>query len=119
AVGVREAVAELAAFMDGPGSLGSDVAADVAGEGELLEELLQPLRVLALVRVDLRVCALQVRRTQHSGRSVPRPGPEKTVGAVPDDHAVQVRPDKGEGGARAPVAQQPALDVIGLQGLPE
>ena len=38
AEGVRERVAELAAFVDGAGSFGRAVAADAAGEGEAAEE---------------------------------------------------------------------------------
>ena len=48
-----EDVAQFAAFMDGPRRLGGAVAADVAGEGELLEEALEPFAVLGFVRIDL------------------------------------------------------------------
>src|SRR5207253_7812218 len=41
AEGVRDAVAELAAFVDGARSLGRAVAADAAGEREFFEELAQ------------------------------------------------------------------------------
>ncbi len=41
AVGVRQAVAEFAALMDGSRGFRSDMRADLAGEGELLEEFLQ------------------------------------------------------------------------------
>src|SRR5690349_8825310 len=44
-VSMRKAVAELAALVNGSGRLGSDVRADVPGEGELLEELPHPLLV--------------------------------------------------------------------------
>ena len=55
AAGVRQHVAEFAALMDRARRLGRAVAADAAGKGELLEELAQPVFVLALVRIDLRV----------------------------------------------------------------
>src|SRR5215467_2136402 len=58
AEGVRDAVAELAPLVDRAGSLRRAVAADTAGERELLEELAHPLLVLALVRIHLRVGAL-------------------------------------------------------------
>ena len=51
--GMGEDVAQFAAFMDGPRRLGGAVAADVAGEGELLEEALEPFAVLGFVRIDL------------------------------------------------------------------
>ena len=117
AVGVRQAVAELAAFVDGAGRLRRHVAADVAGEGELLEELPHPLRVLALVRIDLGVGALEVGRPEHPRRAVARPGHEDHVEVVLDDHPVEMHPDEGQRRARAPVAEQPVLDVLGLQRL--
>ena len=76
AEGVRDAVAQLAAFMDGARRFRRAVAADAAGEGEFLEELAHPLLVLALVRIDLRVGALQVDRRQArpARRGRDRPG---------------------------------------------
>ena len=112
AVGVGEAVTELAALVDGAGRLGGDVAADVAGERELLEELLHPRRVFALVRVHLRVGPLEIGGAEHARRAVAGAGHEDDVEIVPLDHAVEVRPDEGERGARAPVAEQPVLDVL-------
>ena len=82
AVGVRQAVAKLAAFVDGAGRFRRDVAADVAGEGELLEELLHPFRVLALVRIDLGVRAFEIRRAEHAGRAVARARHEDHVEIV-------------------------------------
>ena len=51
--GMGEDVAQFATFMDGPRRLGGAVAADVAGEGELLEEAPEPFAVLGFVRIDL------------------------------------------------------------------
>src|SRR5438094_10657197 len=50
---VGNAVAELAAFVDGARGLGRAMAADASGERELLEELSQALFVFALVRIHL------------------------------------------------------------------
>ena len=119
AVGVRETVAELAAFVDGAGRFRSDVAPDMAGEGELLEELLHPFRVLALVRIDLGVGAFEIGRPEHSRRAVARPGHENHVEVVLDDHPVEMHPNEGQRRARAPVAEQPVLHVFSLQGLLE
>src|SRR5215472_18795128 len=70
AIGVREAVAELASLVNGARRLRGDVRADVPGKRELLEELLQPLGVLALVGIDLGVRAFEVRRAEHARRTV-------------------------------------------------
>ena len=117
AVGVREAVAELAAFVDRARRLRRDVAADVPGKGELLEELLQPFRVLALVRIDLRVGPFEIGRPEHARRAVAGAGHEDHVEVVLDDQSVQVHPDEGQRRARAPVPEQPVLHVVGLQRL--
>ena len=119
AIGVRQAVAEFAALMDGPGRLRGDVGSDVAGEGELLEELLQSGRVRALVRVHLGVRAFQIRRTEHARRAVPGAGHEDHVEIVALDEAIEVRPDEGQRRARAPMPEQAVLDVFDLQRLLE
>ena len=85
AVGMREAVAKLAAFVDRAWRFWRDVTADVSRKGELLEELLHPFRVLALVRIDLGVRALEIRRAQHAWRPVARSGHENHVEVVLDD----------------------------------
>ena len=119
AVGVRQAVAELAALVDRARRLRRDVRADVAGEGELLEELLHPLRVFALVRVDLRVGAFEIGGAQHARCAVTRARHEDHVEVVALDDAIEMRPHEGEGRARAPVTEQAVLHVLGLQGLLE
>jgi hypothetical protein len=57
--------------VDAAGGFRGAVAADAAGEGELLEEALQPRQVLALVRVDLRIGSLEIGLRQNSRRAVP------------------------------------------------
>ena len=61
AVGVGQDVAELAALVDRSRRLRCDVARDPARERELPEEPAQPLLVVADLRVDLGVRALEVR----------------------------------------------------------
>ena len=115
AVGVRQAVAELSPLVNRPRGLRRHVAADVAGEGELLEELSETLDVLALVRIDLRIRAFEVGRPEHARRAVAGARHEDHVEIVADDHPVQVHPDEREGGARPPVAEQPVLHVLRAQ----
>ena len=117
AVGMRQAVAELPAFVDGARGFGRDVAADVAGERELLEELPHPVRILALVRIDLGVRPLQVSRPEDAGRAVSWSGHEDHVEIELDDQPVQVYPDERQRRAGAPVAEQTVLHVLGGQRL--
>src|SRR5208282_4394337 len=88
------------------------MAADVAREGELLEELLHPLGILALVGIDLGVRSLKVAGGQDTRSAMTGAGHEDDVQVVALDHAVQVRPDERKRRARAPVAEQPMLDVL-------
>ena len=119
AVGVRQAIAELAPLVDRARRLRRDMRADVPGEGELLEELLHPLVVLALIRIDLRVRAFEIGGTKHARGAVTRTGHEDHVQVVALDHAIEMRPHERERRARAPVAKQAVLHVVGLQGLLE
>jgi hypothetical protein len=117
AEGMRDAVAELAPFVDRSRRLRRAVAADPSGERELLEELEHPLGVLALVRIDLRVGALQIDRSEDAGSSVAGAGQEDRVEVVLVDQPVEMGPDEAQSRARAPVSQEALLDVLRLQRL--
>ena len=115
--GVRRHVPEFAALVDRARRFGGAVAADPAGEGELLEEPEHPLLVLAAVRVDLGVRPLQVARAEHARGAVPRSGHEDHVQVVGLDRPAQVDVAEGQTRAGAPVAEQPVLDVLRLERL--
>ena len=118
-VGVRERVPELAALVDGAGRLGRHVAGDAARERELAEEPAQAVRVAAHLRIDLAVGALEVRVGDERRAAVARPGHEHRVQVPQADRPVEVRVDEVEAGGRAPVPEQPGLDVLGPQRLPQ
>ena len=111
AVRMGKAVAKLSAFVDGTWSFRRDMAADVAREGKLLEELCHPFRVFGFVRVDLGVGALEIGRAEHPRRAVAGSGDENHVEVVPDDHAIEVHPDERQRRARPPVPEQTMLDM--------
>src|SRR4051812_29641928 len=67
---VRETVAELAAFVDRAWSLGRDVASDLSGKRELLEEFPHPFFVFALVGIDLRVRSFEIGGADHARSAV-------------------------------------------------
>ena len=94
AAGVRQHVAEFAAFMNRARRFGSAVTADAARKGKLLEELPQSAHIFALVGVDLRVGALQIDRAEHAGSTMPRPGNKDHVEVVLLDQPVQMSVDK-------------------------
>ena len=112
AVGVRERVAELAALVDRARRLGRDVARDPAGERELAEQPLHALLVLRDVRVQLAVGALQPGAGHEARPAVAGPGDVDRAQVVARDHAVEVRVDEVQPRRRAPVAEQPRLDVL-------
>src|SRR5258708_16806243 len=69
-VGVRDAVAELAALVDTARRFGGGVATDAPGKGKLPEEALQSRSVFSLFRIDLGVSSFQICLGQYSGRAV-------------------------------------------------
>ena len=59
--GMGQGITELAALVDGAGSLGGHMAGDAAGEGELLAQLLQAVHIFSDVGIHLAVGTLQIR----------------------------------------------------------
>jgi hypothetical protein len=116
AVGVADAVAQFPPFVDGPGRFRGDVAADVAGEGKLLEEALHPLRSLRSCRDRSRSRCLPDRRAKHAGCTMAGPGHEDHVQVVLFNQPIAVDVGEAEGRGSAPVAQQAMLDMLGLEG---
>ena len=117
AVGVAQRVAELAAFVDAAGRLRGDVAGDAAGEAELLEQPLHPLRVLADVRIDLAVGAFEVGVGDQRRPAVPGADDVDHVQVIALDDAIEMHAEHVQARRRAPVAEQPRLDVLALERL--
>ncbi len=111
AVGVRERVAELPALVDRPWRLRRHVTGDPAGEGELPEQRAQPRLVAPDVGVYLAVGPLQVDVRDQSGAAVAGTGHVEDAQIPRADHTVQMRVDEVQPRGRAPVAEQPRLDV--------
>src|SRR4029450_6583388 len=104
AEGVRHAVAELAAFVDGARRLRGAMAAAPAREGEAPEELEQALFVLGLVREDLRIGPFEIGGREDAGRAVTGTREEDRVEIELLDQPIQMHPDEREAWARAPGA---------------
>src|SRR5215467_11258612 len=94
-VGMRDAVAKLAAFVNAAGSFGCGVAADAAGKRKLLKEALQPRDVFTLFRIDFRVCPFEICLRQYRRRSVAGAADEDRIQVILLDQTVEV--DVGEG----------------------
>src|SRR5215468_3191650 len=103
--------------MDTSGCFGSRVAADPAGERELLEETLHSRQIFAHRRVDFRICSFQVGVGQNSRRSVTRSREENRIQVILVDQPVEVDVGEGLAGVRAPMTQQSSLDMLSLQRL--
>ena len=119
AEGVGQGVAQLTALVDGAGGLGAHVAGDAAGEGELAEEPLHALLVLAHVGIYLAVCPLQIGLGHHGLAAVAGTGQIDHVQVVPGDDPVEMGIDKVLPRRGAPVAHGVPLEVFRLQGLAE
>ena len=112
AEGVAERVAELAAFVDRARRRGRHMARDAARKRELLAQLLHSGFVLADVRIDLAVAALEVGVGNQRRAAVARTGDVEHVQIVLNDDAVQVGVDEVLTRRRAPVADHQRLDVL-------
>ncbi len=114
--GVHEHVAELTTLVDRAGRRDGDVARDAAGRGELAEEPLDARLVEGHVGIDLAVGPLEVSGGDERRAAVSGAGEvDRLLTGVPDDPR-QVRVDEGQAWARAPVPEQPGLDVVGGEG---
>src|SRR5437773_1222695 len=119
AEGMHEDVAELAALVDGAGRRHAHVARHASRRRELAEEPLHALGVPSDRGVDLAVGALEVRVREESRAPVTGPGQVDDVRADVPDQAVQMDVDQAQAGRRAPVPEEPGLDVLGPQRLAE
>jgi hypothetical protein len=116
-VGVHHRVAQLAALVDRAGRLRRDVAGNASRKRELLEQLPHALDVLRNVGVNLAVRPLQVGVRHQPGAAVSRPGHVDDAQVPLPDRAVEVDVDEVEPGRRAPVTEEPWLDVLPLERL--
>jgi hypothetical protein len=105
AVGVRERIPEFAALVDAARRLRRDVAGNPAGEAELLEQPLHPLRVLTDVRVELAVGAFEVGVGDQRRPAVARADDVDHVQVILLDDPVEVHAKHVQAGGGAPVAE--------------
>src|SRR5262249_39830645 len=102
-VGVRDGIAELAAFVYRTGRLRRYVARDAAGGRELGEQALQPLLVARDVRETLMVGPLEMGVRNQAGPAMPGARNVDHVEVVLLDQPVQVNVDEIETGCGSPM----------------
>ncbi len=111
AIGMRERIAELAALVDRTRAFGRDVARDPARPGKLPEQPLHPAAAALDRGIMLGVGAFEIGVGDQPRPAMPRPDDVDHVEIVRDDQPVEMRVDEIEPGRRAPMAEQPRLDV--------
>ena len=116
-VGMNERVAEFTALVDGPGRLRRRMARNAARKRELPEEPLQALLVPADLRIDLAVGAFEIGVGHHTRTSVPGTADIDHAEIAGSDHPIEMCIDEVQPGRRPPMAQQPGLDMLGLERL--
>ena len=99
AEGMRHAVAEFAALMNGTRRLRRAMAADAAGKREVMEEALQARQILAFLWIDLAVRAFQIDGSEDAWRPVTGSCQEDRIHVVPANEAIHVDVDEGKAGA--------------------
>ena len=103
--------------MNGTGRFRRVMRADVAGDGELLEEAVEAGFVLTHFRIDVGGGAFEVDGAEDAGGSVAGAGEEDNVLIEQFDGAVEVGVDEGEAGGGAPVAEEAVFDVFRFERL--
>src|SRR5579872_687957 len=98
--------------MDGSRSFGRAMTADAAWEREFVKELTEPIDILRLLGIDLRVRAFQIGRTEHTRCSMTRTSQEDHVEVVCLDQTIKMHVDERQPRTRSPMAEQSILDVL-------
>jgi len=111
-IGVDEGVSELAAFVDGAGSFGRDVAGDSVGPAELAEEALDAVAIPLDVRIDFGVGAFEIGVRHEARTAVSGTNDVDHIEVAFSDEAVPVDVEEVEPGRRAPVTEEARLDVV-------
>ena len=115
AVGMRNGISELAAFVDGTGRLRRYVRGDTAGERELLAQSRHTLFVLGDVGIDFAVGALKIGVCDEEVAAVSGTGKQNHIKIELLDNTVEVDIHKVLSGDRSPVTDDFLLDLITRQ----
>src|SRR5205823_3207603 len=100
AVSMGKGVAKLAAFVNGAGRFGRYMAGDAAGKAELGKQTLEPVLILAGVRINFAVGPFQVSVGDQGWSAMPGAGDVQHAQVMLLDEPVQVDIDKVLAGRR-------------------
>ena len=117
AVGMHEAVAELAAFVHGAGRERGKVAGQAAGPGEIADQVREAREVLAVALEVFGESAFEVQVGEDGGRSVAGSYDQQDARSGVLYQTVEVGVNQVESGLRAPVAEQARFDMGRLKRL--
>ena len=95
------------------------MATDSARKRKPPEELKHASLILTTIRINFRIDPFEPGVCQNRRRAMARPRNVEHVQIVFADEPIQMNPNQRLSGIRAPVAQQAALDVFGLERLSE
>ncbi len=112
AVGMRDRIAKLTAFMDRARRLRRAMARDSTRKRELAEQALHSALVLGDVGIYLAVGTFEIGVCDDARAAMAWPGDENRIQVALPDHTVHMRVNEIEPGRRTPVAQEPRLDVF-------
>ena len=116
AIGVSQRIAEFAAFMDRAGRFRRDVAGNSVGPGKLAKQPLQSVPAAFDRRIVLGVRAFQIAVRHDARTAVARTDDVDHVQIVVLDQPVEVDVEEIQPRRRAPMAEQPRLDMFELEG---
>ena len=119
AVGVQQAVSELAALVDRSGRFGRRMARHAIRPGELVEQLPETGDIEGDLGVELAVGAFEVGVGEDARTAVAGTGDVDHIEVALANHPVQVRVDEVQPRSRAPVSEQPRFDVLQLERPPQ
>ena len=103
---MRQRVTQLAAFVDGAGNFGRDMAGDAARPGELAKELLHAVAVEFNGRIAFGVGAFQIRVRHDTWPAMARAHDVHHVQAVLFDQPIQMHINQVQSWHGAPMPQQ-------------
>src|ERR1700686_895689 len=114
-VSMGDGVAQLTALVNGTRRLRCAVRANASGEGELPEELEQARFVATFVRINLGVVTLEVAVGECGWSAMARARDVHHIQVVLLNQTIQVYPEERLSRIRAPMTEEPLLDVFRLQ----
>src|SRR5205823_1865823 len=119
AMRVSKSVAEFTAFMNGTRRFWRRMARNSTWERKLPKKTAHSLSVLRDRRIDFAVGPFKIRIGHHPGTAMPGTADIDDVEVMNFDDPVEVGIDEIEPWRRAPVSQQPRLNMLWFQGLLE